>query len=210
MKAVIFDRDGVILDSESANVNAGVGAFQDLGITIKKEEKHWIVGRHPDDYKKFFIKYDFSYEKFRKIQSERYCRLFGNAPLFHEAVSLIKKLHASRIPLAMTTSSNKKSTMVLLDRAGLQHNFDVVVTCEDYARKKPDPESYILTAKKLGIDAKDCIVIEDSVVGVEAAKKAKMKCIAIPNQYSKKHDFLNADLVVKSAGKISIELLNSL
>ncbi|MEK6951508.1 MAG: HAD family phosphatase [Nanoarchaeota archaeon] len=211
MKAVIFDRDGVILDSESTNVNAAVMAFKELGIAIKEEEKEWIVGRHPDDYIKSFLeKYDFSYEEFRKIQSKRYHELFETTPLFEKTIFLIKKLHKMKIPLALTTSSSKKGTLNLLHRTKLEDVFNVVVTFEDYKRRKPDPESYIITAKKLGLDPKDCVVIEDSIVGVEAAKNAGMKCIAIPNEYTKKYDFSIADLVVDSADEIDLDMLNAL
>lgn len=211
MKAVIFDRDGVILDSESTNVDAAVMAFKELGIAIKEEEKDWIVGRHPDDYINFFLeKYDFSYEEFRKIQSKKYHELFETTHLFEKTVFLIKKLHKMKIPLALTTSSSKKSTLNLLHRAKLEDIFNVIVTFEDYKRRKPDPESYIMTAKKLGLNPKDCIVIEDSIVGVEAAKNAGMKCIAIPNKYTEKYDFSIADLIVDSADKIDIDVLNAL
>ena len=56
MKAVIFDRDGIIIDSESTNIDSTVKAFKELGIKIKEEEKEWIIGRHPDDFKKSFLK----------------------------------------------------------------------------------------------------------------------------------------------------------
>lgn len=211
MKAVIFDRDGVILDSESTNVNSAVKAFKELGITIKKEEKDWIIGRHPDDYKKFFLKkYNFSYEEFRKIQGKSYYELLESTPLFGKTISLIKKLHEMKIPLALTTSSGIKSTLQVLKKADLENVFDVIVTFEDYEKRKPDPESYMITAKKLNLNPEDFVVIEDSSVGVEAAKNAGMKCIALPNKYTNKQDFSKADLVVGPQEKISWKLISSL
>ncbi|MBI2130092.1 HAD family phosphatase [Candidatus Woesearchaeota archaeon] len=210
-KAVIFDRDGVILDSESANIKSAVEAFNELGISIKEEEKDRIAGRHPNDYKKFFLeKYDFSYEEFRKIQRKTYYELLESTPFFVKTISLIKKLHELKIPIALTTSSNLKSTLQVLKKADLENIFDVIVTFEDYKKRKPNPESYEITAKKLDLNPKDCVVIEDSSVGVEAAKNAGMKCIAIPNKYTERQDFSKADLVVDSADKINIRLLNSI
>jgi HAD superfamily hydrolase (TIGR01509 family) len=211
MKAVIFDRDGVILDSESINIESAVRAFKELGIAIKEEEKDWIVGRHPEDYKKPFLeKYDFSYEEFRKIQTKTYFELLESTPLFEKTIALIKQLHKMKIPLALTTSSSMKSTLQVLKKAGLENIFGVIVTFEDYEKRKPHPQSYLLTAKKLGVDPKHCVVIEDSSVGVEAAKNAGMKCIAIPNRYTKKQDFSKADVIVDSADEISMELINGL
>lgn len=211
MKAVIFDRDGVILDTESINIDAAVIAFNAFGITIKEEEKQWIVGRDPDDYHKLFLKkYTFSYEEFRKVQRKTYYELWHAVPLFDKATSLIKRLHGLKVPLALNTSAKRKSTEEVLRRAALENVFDVIVTSEDYKKRKPDPESYLLTAKKLKVLPGDCIVIEDSSIGVEAAKNAGMKCIAIPNQYTKNADFSKADLVVDSADKIDIALLRSL
>jgi HAD superfamily hydrolase (TIGR01509 family) len=211
MKAVIFDRDGVILDSESININSAVKAFQELGIAIKEEEKDWIVGRHPDDYKKLFLKkYDFSYEEFRKIQRKTYYELLESTPLFDETILLIRRLHKLKIPLALTTSSGLKSTLQVLKNANLENVFTIIVTYEDYKKRKPNPESYEITAKKLKLNPEDCVVIEDSSVGIEAAKNAGMKCIAIPNEYTKNQDFSKADLIVDSAKKIDIELLNNI
>ena len=211
MKAVIFDRDGVILDSESINMSSAVKAFKELGIKIKDEEKELIIGRHPDDYGKFFLKkYEFSYEEFRKIQSKTYYALFESAPLFKKTVSLIKKLYKQKITLALTTSSAMKSTLQVLKKANLENTFDVVITSEYYKKRKPDPEPYLVTANKLNLSPSECVVIEDSPVGVESAKSAGMKCIAIPNEFTKKQDFSKADIIVESADKINITLLDNI
>ena len=211
MKAVIFDRDGVILDSESCNIHSAVKSFQKLGIVITEEEKEWIAGRHHQDYlPRLLEKYDFSYPEFRKIQHQIYHELLESAPLFEKTISFIKKLHALNIPLALTTSSDRKSTLHILDKTGLNKVFEVIVTFEDYEKRKPHPESYLLTARKLNISPEECIVIEDSSVGVEAAKRAGMKCIALPNEYTQKQDFHYADLVVDSADAITVEVLNNL
>ena len=211
MKAVIFDRDGVIIDSESANVISAVTAFKEIGIEIKEEEKEWIVGRHPEDYKEFFLKkYTFSYEEFRKVQRKTYYELLESTSLFEKTIALIKKLKLMKIPLALTTSSSMKSTLQVLRKAKLENVFDVIVTFEDYEKRKPDPEPYILTAKKLNLKPEDCVVIEDSSIGIESAKKAGMKCIAIPNEYTKNQNFSKADLTIDSADKIDINLLNNI
>lgn len=211
MKAVIFDRDGVIVDSESCNIIAAIKAFKQLGISIKEEEKKLVIGRHPDDYHKLFLKkYKFSYPEFRKIQKEMYQKLIESAPLLSKTIALVKELHKSNVKLALTTSSGKRGTDMVLEMAGLKGMFDLIITHEDYTKRKPDPEPYIVTARKLGVDPKDCVAVEDTSVGVESAKRAGMKCIVIPNRYTKGQDFSKADIVVESAENISLDLLNSL
>ncbi len=211
MKAVIFDRDGVIINSEFANVDSSTEAFKQLGIEITKKEKEMIVGRHAEDYAKIFLKkYTFSPEKFKELHNKFYRELIETTPFFDKTISLIKRLHKSNITLALTTSADKEGTLKILARGNLINFFKIIVTDGDYANRKPSPEPYLVTAKKLNLDPKDCIVIEDSEVGVESAKAAGMKCIALPNDYSKNQNFSKADIILDSADKITLELLNKL
>ena len=87
--------------------------------------------------------------------------------------------------------------------------FTELVTFEDYTFRKTNPEPYLVTAKKLNVKPQDCLVFEDSNVGVEAAKKAEMKCIALPNEYTKKQDFSKADKIIWPNEKIDIRLLEN-
>ncbi|MBT3408834.1 HAD family phosphatase [Candidatus Woesearchaeota archaeon] len=210
MKAVIFDRDGVIIDSETLHIDSVIKAFDTFNIKITEEEKKLIIGRHPEDYKKFFInKNNFQYDKFREIQRKEFRELFKSASLFKETITLIKKLYELKIPLALTTSAGIKSTLEVVENANIKNMFNFIITSEDYNQRKPHPEPYLITAKKLKLNPKDCIVIEDSYVGVESAKNAGMKCIAISNKLTNQ-DLSKADLIVNSAKEINIDLLNQL
>jgi len=211
MQAVIFDRDGVIVNSEICNVNSVTDAFKRLGIDISAADKKYIVAKHPGDYQKYFQdQYDFFYDEFRKFQSEEYYKQLENLEIIKPAVNLINDLHAKGVTLALTTSSSMKSTKIVLDKTGLNNIFKEIVTTDDCPNRKPNPEPYLVTAKKLGVEPAECVVIEDSGVGLEAAKAAGMKCIAIPNEYTRDHDFSQADLVFKSASEVTLEVLNSL
>ncbi len=211
MKAVIFDRDGVLIDSEEIHVLSVVETFRELGISITKEEKEYILGRHTDDYLGYFLeKYNFPREKFRKRARLIYFSRLKTAKIFHKTVSLMKRLHRLKIPLAVNGSGSRRTTLSVLDMIGIKKCFDVVVGGDECRHRKPDPESYLLTAKRLGVAPEDCVVIEDSTVGLAAAKAAGMKCIIIPNQTTKGQDFSQADLVVDSADKIDIELLKKM
>lgn len=101
----------------------------------------------------------------------------------------------------------KDGTLLILSKAGIDQLFDVIITREDCTNLKPHPEPYLLTAEKLGIEPKHCVVIEDTALGVESAKKAGMRSIAIPNEYTQDQDFSMADVVVKSAKEVESILI---
>lgn len=207
MQAVIFDRDGVILNSEHTNITSAEEAFKQLGIKITEEDKKHIVAKHPDDYNPYFQnKYVFRYKQFRKLQRENYYKLFSQTPVFEEIVDLIEQLYRESIPLGLTTSSSRRSTNILLNRLDLTNHFKAIVTSDDCKDRKPAPEPYLLTAKKLGVEPEECAVIEDSDIGAASAKAAGMICIALPNKYTKNQDFTSADKVAKSPKDIELYL----
>jgi beta-phosphoglucomutase-like phosphatase (HAD superfamily) len=84
----------------------------------------------------------------------------------------------------------------------LEGTFDAVVTFEDCERRKPNSDPYLITARKLGVDANECLVIEDSLVGLEAAKSAGMQCVIILNEETKNLSFSKADFVIESPEEI--------
>ncbi len=209
IKAFLFDRDGIILDSEFAHINAVIETFNKFGIKIKKSEQKIIIGRHPDNYlPELKKKYEFSVEEFWKVENGLYYKYFNKAPLFKETIKFMKNLKAKGYKIGLTTSSDLKTTKMLIKRVKeLENWIDVIITREDYKKSKPDPEPYIITAKKLKVKPSECIVVEDSLTGLKSAKNAKMKCIIIPTELTKKYDFREADLVVNSAKDIKLSLL---
>jgi beta-phosphoglucomutase len=94
------------------------------------------------------------------------------------ATDLIRRLKADGYPLALTTVSHRAQAMVVLDALGLRQDFDVIVTIDDVAHGKPDPEIYLLAARRLAIPPAQCLAIEDSLPGVRSAMAAGMRCVA--------------------------------
>ena len=206
IKAVIFDRDGVLIDSEYTNVKAAELAFGELGIWLTEDEKKWIVGRHPSDYLiPLMEKYDFDYDKYRELQREKYHQVLESTPVFEKTIKLVKEIHRKGLSIALCTSSNRTDSVKILEDIGIKNLFTAIVTKEDYSKRKPDPEPYLITAQKLGIRPEDCLVIEDSEIGLKSASSAGMKCIIIYNEYTKGHDFSGALDVVGSADEIRLE-----
>lgn len=198
VKAVIFDLDGVIVDSEFLNVKAAQMSFQEIGINLTEEEKQIIVGRHPVDYYHIFAKkYKFDQEKMRERHLTNYYDNYHETFIFKGTRDLIIYLKKINMPLALVTSSPKKSVQLKAGgRFDFAKFFDVIITFEDCAKRKPSPDVYLMASQKLDIKPANCLVFEDTALGVEAAKNAGMKCIALPNGYTKEQDFSKADLVM--------------
>jgi HAD superfamily hydrolase (TIGR01509 family) len=209
LKAILFDRDGVIIDTEPINIRAGFEAFRKLGVELSQTDIQKIVGRNSIDYVTDLRKtYDFSQERFQSIQRELFYKYFETIAVFKDIVKLIKNLKVEKFKLGLTTSAGMESTEKVLEITKLENIFDAIVTKESCEQRKPNPEPYLNTAKLLKLDVCECLVIEDSQVGLEAAKNAGMKCVVIPNDSTKHQNFNKADFVVKNADEILIVINN--
>nr|MBD3359342.1 HAD-IA family hydrolase [Candidatus Buchananbacteria bacterium] len=203
-KAIIFDRDGVIIDTEPINLDSAIKAFSQQGIELTEKEKDLIIGTHPVDYQEYFKqKYpDFDFAQYRQIKRELYLQGIETAPLFNEIIDLIKKLSQQNITLGLVTSSARPSTDKIIQRAGLQNVFQAIVSFEDCEQRKPAPDCYLKAAAKLNLEPKDCLVIEDTSIGLQAAKKAGMTCYVIPTKTTQDQDFSQADRILQSGKEL--------
>src|SRR5690606_5762616 len=116
--------------------------------------------------------------------------------------NLIEKLKEKGIPLAVASSSYADVIEIILQKTGLQSYFDVVVSSQMAGASKPEPDIFLLTARKLSVPPEKCIVIEDSTNGIKAAKAAGMFCIAFAGPGSELQDQTQADLIVVDFGEI--------
>jgi HAD superfamily hydrolase (TIGR01509 family) len=211
IKAVIFDKDGVLIDSEDTHGRSMEYAFRDYGVELSADDKKLIVGRSPLDYlPKLAQQYNLTSEtmdELRAAQKEHFYELLKSTPVFHKTIALLKALRGMGIPVALCTSGSKENARATLELIGAQGYFQVITTREDTQKRKPDPDPYLVTAAKLGIDPGDCLVIEDSETGLRSALNAGMKCIVIYNNYTQDHDFTGALAVVESADKINVKEL---
>ncbi len=216
MKAVIYDWDGVAVDTESLH------ELKEREFSKRHNYKHTlavkraIMGRRDQDVVKFLK------EKFRLNQSikelvdERwaiYDKFFFKKvnlmPGFLDSVKLFKRLG---FVLAIATSSKPKYVEYAFKKFKLKKYFNLVVYSDQVVHGKPRPDIFYLAAKKLKLKPSNCIVLEDSINGVVAAKSAGMKCIAvIDTRYSNKKDFVKeADLVITSLLKATSNLIKRL
>jgi HAD superfamily hydrolase (TIGR01509 family) len=120
-------------------------------------------------------------------------------------VETIRELQTRNVPLAITSSSVRSSIEAILERLQLRDAFTLIVDGSEVVHGKPDPEAYLVTARKLGVEPAQCVVFEDSHVGVVAAKRAGMYCIAVRNPRAQtRQDLSAADVVVDSMRELNL------
>lgn len=210
-RAVLFDMDGVIVDSEPLHVAAFQATLKGYGRDLTHEQyKQHFAGR--TDEAGFSQYFDFIGETvdmpvIMDKKAMAYLELAAAQLVAYPGViEFIRDLSERETPLALVTGSLRAEAEATLKAFGLAHLFSVVITAEDIAHSKPNPEGYLKGAKALNTDPADCIVIEDAPSGVSAAKAAGMRCVAVTNTHSKE-ELREATLVVNQLHLGDIELL---
>ncbi|MBU0460885.1 MAG: HAD family phosphatase [Nanoarchaeota archaeon] len=212
LEAAIFDLDGVIVDSEPLYHRACKEFFRRFGIDITKEEfiRQWMVESTASEGVINSFRIDYDPNKAKREIKELYQHYFSTELiLVSGAEKLIKELH-SNMKLGVVSSSLKNDINFILTTFGLTDLFDCVVSREDIKYPKPNPQPYTFASNQLGCNQGGIVVIEDAERGVIAAKDAGMKCIAVPNEYTKNMDFSRADLIVSGLEEINLKTLEGL
>lgn len=206
IKAIIFDMDGLLVDSEPLYAEAYAHAFSAFGYRLEKSVffDYWTSrgGSVEGFLKEKGLNFD--PKKLRDIKREWYMDNYERLlkPM-KGASECVRRL--SVFPLALCSTSPIHEVSKGLDILGVKGLFRVLVTAEDTKRRKPDPEGFIIAARRMGFRPVECLVLEDAEKGVTAAKAAGMKVIAVPSKYTKGGDFSRADLVVKDLDQIDLE-----
>lgn len=199
--AVLFDMDGVILDSEPVHMLAFQKTLKTLGLQLDEDDyKKYFAGKTDQagfiDYFKE-INRDFNLAQTMQAKTNLYLRLaVDNIVAYPGIVSLIKTLSAS-IPLALVTGSLRIEADIALQTLGLTDCFKFVISADDVTQGKPSPEGYKKATNLLNLPTKNCTIVEDSPSGIKAARSAGIHCIAITNTHTK-DELGGADLVVES------------
>lgn len=186
MKAVIFDMDGVIIDSEPFWKNAEFEVFSSLGVVLDKEFTDLTQMMTTMEVTKFWYeKFPWESKSLEEVEDmviSRVMELIEQGRAERNGIELfIKQLKSNGFKIGLATNSPYKIIPVVLEKAGIADYFDSIFSAEFVEFGKPDPAIYLMTSKELGIDPENCIVIEDSYSGMLAAKKAGMKVVAFTN-----------------------------
>lgn len=201
--AVIFDMDGVLVNSEPFYVEVEQTNFRQLGLTISEEEHQTYQGTATDRMWQL-IKERHGIEqpvnKLVEMTNNLVTPYFSSLESMNPmpgVKNLIEKLKEKKIPLALASSSYADVIEIILQKTGLKKYFDVVVSSQMTGASKPEPDIFLLAAKKLKAEPENCLVIEDSKNGIAAAKAAGMFCVAFAGPGSELQDQSQADLIVE-------------
>jgi len=212
-EAVLWDMDGVIADTADYHYGAWRDVFGERGVAFSKEDFMRHFGRRHDTIIKFALGDKLTPEEVDAIAGKKQVlyreRVSKNVVPLPGAIELIKLLNEHRIKTAIATSAVLKNIDVILKGLGIQDSFQAIAYGTEVAEGKPSPQIFQLAATRLGVRPADCVVIEDAIAGVAAAKRAGMKCIAVTNSHPGM-SLKNADLIVDTLEKVDIEILRSL
>jgi len=203
IKGVIFDMDGVLVDSEPFICEAGIKMFAEHGLEVKAEDFIPFVGTGENRYlggvaEKYNFPIDIDRDKARTY--DIYTQIVkGRISPLPGVNDFIEKCRNKGLKLAVATSADKIKMRVNLTEIGISpETFDAVVNGLDVDKKKPDPEIFIKAAQQLGLECSETLVVEDAVNGVEAAKAAGARCLGLCTSFSPEElsqaDWTAADL----------------
>ena len=213
LQALIFDFDGLILDTESSLVAAWQEIFDEYKLKISLSKWARMLGQSSDPvqaYEYLEKKLGFSVDRLalKERRVERELAILAGQEALPGVVALINEARAAGLSLAVGSSSEHEWVDGHLERLGLRALFDVVVCSEDVLRTKPAPDIYLQVLQDLGLESESAVALEDSEHGVSAARAAGLLCIAVPNEITRAARFDHAHVVLQNledVGLVDIE-----
>lgn len=212
MRAVIFDMDGVLTDSEPLICEAAIAMFRELGTTVKPDDFRPFVGTGENRYlggvaSKYGLRLDINAAKARTY--ELYLAMVPTRlNAFPGAAELVRLCHAAGLPCAVASSADRIKIEANLNKIGLPpETWQTIVTAEDVERRKPDPAIFLTAARRMNVPPEHCTVVEDAVNGIQAAKAAGMRCVAIASTFPPVH-LAGADLIRPAIRDLTIQDLS--
>jgi beta-phosphoglucomutase len=199
IKGIVFDMDGVLVDSEPVHIDAWNEVFAEFDLHFSHEWfNNWIGVSDRNFTAKIIQEYKIPADPDKLLQDKRRvfeAKIRKSVPAHKGVKELMPKLH--QFDKAVATSSNKSGAMISLEGAGLMSYFKKIVTADDVLNHKPNPDCYLKAAHDLGFEPSECIGIEDSVSGIKAAKAAGLFIIGIATSLPA-HFLTEADLILEN------------
>lgn len=210
IKALIFDFDGLILDTETPDFQTWAEIFATHGVELPLEE--WIhnIGGHgfnPYQMLEDRIGSEVDRTQMRDQRYKRYQELCERKAILPGVERMIQQAKDRDLRLAVASNSFGKWVNSHLQRLGLYDYFDSIITLDQITIGKPEPKMYLTTVASLGVRPDQAIAFEDSPTGAMGAKRAGIYTVAVPNKLTRDLDFSHCDLVVASLGLLDLDKL---
>ncbi len=212
IRAVIFDMDGLLIDTEPFWQMTEREVFGDLGIHITHNMQEATYGLRSDEVVRYWYgQQPWKQESLEEVEERYNNRVFEyfltKAELMEGARSALDFISSKGLPMALASSSSMQLINAFLDRFGFHHYFREVYSAESEPFGKPHPAVYLETARRLNVSPVNCLALEDSFHGLIAAKAARMMTIAVPEKPDRR--FGAADVVLSSLTELNDEVLKS-
>ena len=188
-KAILFDMDGVLIESEYLMRASAIKALADYGIQAKHEDFREFTGMGEDRFvggvaEKYGLKYEFAMKELAYDYFGQDVKQMAEVPV--GVKEMLQALHEKGLVLAVCSAADLRKVKYNIQAIGVDESiFTALVTGSDVARKKPFPDIYLEGARRVGMDPKDCLVVEDAVSGIQAAHAAGMDAVGVPTTFSK-------------------------
>ena len=206
--ALVFDFDGLILDTEWSEFSTVRAEFEAHGVELTLDEWRHGVGRADNRHWSAWLaevaERPVDVDVVRARRAEAHHAMVRREVVRPGVVALLDEAEAAGVPTAVATSSSTSWVVPHLERLGLRHRFASVRTADDVARAKPAPDLYLAAAEALGADPSRSVALEDSHHGSTAARAAGFPCVVVPNEVTRLPSFPDADLVVDSLADIHL------
>jgi HAD superfamily hydrolase (TIGR01509 family) len=211
---VIFDLDGILVDSEYYKFKSWQEAFRTVGIEMTREEflEEWVL--KGSSFQETVVKHNYQgsikEDDLRPIVNEHYLRFIESdlCPM-PGAIEVLDRLQ-NEFPLGLASSSHKLYVDKIMDKLEIADRFVAIACGSEVKKLKPSPDVLLLATERMGVEPKECVAIDDAPKGVLAAKNAGMKAIAVPTKDTQFGDFEKAEIVLPSLGEITIDLIRML
>jgi HAD superfamily hydrolase (TIGR01509 family) len=210
--AIIFDLDGVLIDSEALQYKAYSQVLARFGVTVSAEEyaAHWIAAGRGPEYAVVTYALPLSPAELRALKNPVYHDILrAEVTLMPAVVEALIRLQ-TRFPLGVATNSNQQDVAFVMEHFRLRRFFAAIVTREDYELAKPHPDAFLTAAARLGVAPRACLVVEDAYKGIVAAHRAGATAVAVPNAFTRDNDFSLAAVVLHGLDDLTIGLVEQL
>lgn len=217
IKGVIFDMDGLMIDSEPLQSEAIAVVLKEYGkdpIFKKNKLIHTVGLKGHEQWAEIRKTHgiDEDIEILREKRRKAYIKIVqkNGVKTMPGVISLLKQLkEKGDLKIGLASNTALKHILLILNKIKVRSYFNLIISADHVKNAKPHPDIYLKAAKGLKLDPGDCLVLEDSQSGVIAAKKAGMYVIAVPSRFTNHQDFSQSDLIVPSLAKITWEIIRT-